>query len=74
MPSWGMCWIKVVTIVSIEAIILEAEGGEEGFWGSPWPLRPGVPDGNPTYPPRDGAVFADGIPSRMTDAAPWIGP
>jgi hypothetical protein len=49
-------------------------GGEESLWGSPWPLRPGVPDSNPTYPPRNGAVFADGISSRMTDAAPWIGP
>jgi hypothetical protein len=69
-----MCGVRIVTISSTEATLREAEGGEEGLWGSPWPARPGVPDSNPTYPPRNGAVFADGISSRMTDAAPRIGP
>jgi hypothetical protein len=51
MPSWGMREVRLVTTLSTGAPLREAEGGEEGLWGLPWPLQPGVPDSNPTYAP-----------------------
>ena len=59
---------------STESTLREAEGGEEVLVGVTLAALSRRSGSSLTYPPRNRAVFAHGISSRMTDAAPWIGP